>query len=144
MAAGSAAERAEAGGKKKAAKRGQEVVLTFSMQGEATGQQACFKAVRAAPVALAASLKSNALTRVHSDDAWLSARHIRRLPTLSVVHCIKLFCDLRRLCRESAPMLTYCFCNAFYATSTAEHWTSQAWATLSTLVSCARLFPSTA
>lgn len=33
MAAGSAAERAEAGGKRKAAKRGQEVVLTFSMQG---------------------------------------------------------------------------------------------------------------
>jgi MFS family permease len=33
MAAGSAAERAEAGGKKAAAKRGREVVLTFSMQG---------------------------------------------------------------------------------------------------------------
>ncbi|KAK9795893.1 hypothetical protein WJX73_010315 [Symbiochloris irregularis] len=33
MAAGSAAERAEAGGKWKAAKRGLEVVLTFSMQG---------------------------------------------------------------------------------------------------------------
>ena len=34
MAAGSAAERAEAGGRAKAAKRGMEVVLTFSMQGE--------------------------------------------------------------------------------------------------------------
>ena len=33
MAAGSAAERAEAGGRAKAAKRGMEVVLTFSMQG---------------------------------------------------------------------------------------------------------------
>ena len=35
MAAGSAAERAEAGGRAKAAKRGMEVVLTFSMQGVA-------------------------------------------------------------------------------------------------------------
>ena len=33
MAAGSAAERAEAGGRAKASKRGMEVVLTFSMQG---------------------------------------------------------------------------------------------------------------
>ncbi len=32
MAAGSAAERAEAGGKAKASKRGREVLLTFSMQ----------------------------------------------------------------------------------------------------------------
>ena len=35
MAAGSAAERAEAGGKKHAAARGREVVMTFSMQGAA-------------------------------------------------------------------------------------------------------------
>ena len=51
MAAGSAAERAEAGGRKKAAKRGQEVVLTFSMQGRhlvthaSIGQCQSFEAV---------------------------------------------------------------------------------------------------
>lgn len=41
MAAGSAAERAEAGGKRKAAKRGQEVVLTFSMQGASLSSPVC-------------------------------------------------------------------------------------------------------
>ena len=41
MAAGSAAERAEAGGKRHAAKRGQEVVLTFSMQGTACAHEPC-------------------------------------------------------------------------------------------------------
>ena len=55
MAAGSAAERAEAGGRAKAAKRGMEVVLTFSMQGMAP-DQAPSAVCRAARPALASSV----------------------------------------------------------------------------------------
>ena len=57
MAAGSAAERAEAGGRAKASKRGMEVVLTFSMQGavrDAAPVAACRPACSALAVLSAA------------------------------------------------------------------------------------------
>ena len=86
MAAGSAAERAEAKGRASARKRGQEVVLTFSMQGVGNFTNT---AVLCILLAVYSSTEPNKRTHVYTP--W---RFVCCSLCVCVLYCVQFMCNM--------------------------------------------------